>query len=538
MSCGFAQDESRSVVAKGAAVLMAAMLASRLLGYVREKAVTHYFGDKWWTDAFASAFNLPDLIYYLLAGGALGAALIPVLREYFARGDVEGGHRVANLVLNLMLVALLGAAVVAIVFAPPLVRIIARGYTPGIDPRYELTVGLTRVLMPQVVLMGISALLTALLQCHDHFTWPAVGWSVYNIGIIVGVMWLAGLVGGPPQRQIFGLAAGVILGAVLLVAIQGPVLRRVGFRWRPTLSVSDPEVGRVLRAWLPCMLALAFGQINLLWLPVVLGTYFGPGMVWSIRLAQRLILLPLSLFGISIATAAFPTLSTLAYAGRGEEMRRTFSRSLSSVLFFSLPSAAGLMVLALPLTRLLWKSGEYSEAAARANAQMLTFFALGVAGLCALQIINRAFFALREFAVPLKMGAGVFVLNLALCLLLMRTDLAYRGIALGTSIAFCVNALLLMVLLKKRMGAIGGRAIADSFLRSLVATGLMAGAAAAASGAAGGYALGAGLSRAALQVLAGMAAGIPVYLIAALLLKVPEAALTWQRIGRRLGWIS
>ncbi|NIM04988.1 MAG: murein biosynthesis integral membrane protein MurJ [Armatimonadetes bacterium] len=525
---------SKSVVAKGAAILMVAMVASRLLGYVREKAIAHYFGDNWWTDAFVSAFNVPDLIYYLLAGGALGAAFIPIFREYLARDDAEGGHRVASSLLNLMLLALLAAGLLAVIFAPALVRVIARGYTPGIDPRYELTISLTRVLMPQVVIMGISAIFTAMLQSHDHFTWPAIGWCVYNLGIITGAVFLAGLIGGPPEKQVYGLVFGVLLGAVLIVLIQLPTLRSKGFRWRLTVSLSDPDVRRVLRAWLPVMLALAFSQINLLALPQWLGTYFGDGMVLSVRLAQRLILVPFSLFGVSIATAAFPTMSTLAFSGHLQEMRRTFSRSLSSILFFTLPSAAGLMVLALPVTRLLWKSGEYSEAATAANASMLMFFAIGLAALCALQVINRAFFALREVSTPMKVGAAVFIINLLLCVLLMRTSLTYRGIALGTSIGFCINALILFELLRRRMEGIGGRAIADSFIRSLGAALLMAVVVAVVAGAVDRLTVGGGLQGAALKVFAGIAVGAPVYLAAALSLKVPEAALAWQRLLRRL----
>ncbi len=514
---------------------MAATLASRLLGYVREKAVAHYFGNNWWTDAFYSAFNVPDLIYYLLAGGALGAAFIPILREYFARDDREGGHRVVNSLLNIMLLALLTATTLAALLAPELVRLIARGYNPATDPRYALTVSLTRVLMPQVLIMGLSAVFTALLQCHDNFLWPAVGWVLYNVGFIIGAVWLPHLVGGPPQHQIYGVVLGVLLGAVMLILVMFPSLWRAGYRWRPEIDLSNPDVKRVGRAWLPIMLALAFSQINLLWLPLVLGTYFGNGMVVNIRLAQRLIVLPFGFFAVSIATAAFPTMSTLAFAGRLEELRRTFARSLSSVLFFALPSSAGLIVLALPLTRMMWKGGKFNEAGAVASAQMLGFFAAGLVGLCALQIINRAFFAMREVSVPVRVGALAFLANLGLCVLLMHTGMTYRGIALGTAIGFYVNAVLLIWFLKKKMGRIGGAAIADSFVRSLLATLVMCLVIVlTAEGIARLLGTTVSFSEAFLQVLAGMAVGVPTYLAAAWLLKVPEANIAWQRLSRKL----
>jgi putative peptidoglycan lipid II flippase len=530
---------SKNVIAKGAAILMAATIASRLLGYVREMAVTHHFGADWWTGAFAVAFNLPDLIYYLLAGGALGAAFIPVLREYLARQDVEGGHCLANSLLNLLLVALVSAGTLAIVFAPQLIRVIVPKYIPGADPpRYELTVTLTRILMFQMVLAGISALLTALLQCHDHFTWPAVSWSVYNVGIIFGAVVLSRLLGGPPQHQIYGVAIGVVLGAIMMVAVQLPSLRRVGFRWRPTMNLADPDIRRVLRSWVPIMLALAFSQFNLLWLPVNLGSYLSnniPGLEWSIRLAQRLILIPFGLFGAAIATAAFPTISTLARTGQMLEMRRVFSRSLSAMIFFTLPSSAGLIVLALPFTRAMWRHGAYSDLAAKQNAQMLTLFSLGLVALCTLQLVNRAFFALKEVKRPLFVGAGCFGLNLVLCLGLMRTPLSYRGIALGTSLAFFANALVLLVMLRKKMAGIDGARLLDTFWRCLAATLFMSLLAYLGSSVLVGKDTHIGkYSLPMLQSFAGIALAIPGYLIATYLLGVPEAKQTWQRIIKKI----
>ena len=527
------KQAARNIVTTGAIILMVATMASRLVGLVREKALAHYFGDKWWTDAFVSAFNIPDLIYYLLAGGALGAALIPIMREYVAKDDAEGGHRVANSLLNLVLLAMLGAGVLAFVFAPLLWKL---GYAVQ-DPRYALTVNLTRILLPQMAIMALSAIFTALLQCHDHFFWPAVGWVVYNVGQIFGTIWLAPMIGGAPQHQIYGVAFGVLIGAVLLIAIQLPKLRAVGYRWRPGIDLSNPDFKRVGKAWLPVMLTLAFSYISLQWLPQVLGTQFGEGMVLNVRLAQRFPLVPFGLFGVSISTAAFPTMSTLAFARRFGDLRHTFSRSFSSMMYLILPSSVALIVLAFPLTRLFWRSGEYSEAGAVANAQMLIFFSLDIVALSALQLINRGFFALRQVRTPLVVSGAVFAFNLALCLVLMRTSLSYKGIALGTSISFYLNALILFELLRRSMGGIDGRVLLNSLLRVLAAAILMAAGMLLTLGIIH-HLVGTGvlklaakdLKLAALEVLAGIAVAIPIYLLTTLLLKVPEASRTWERL--------
>ena len=517
---------------------MVATMASRLLGLVREKALAHYFGDKWWTDAFVSAFNIPDVIYYLLAGGALGAALIPIMREYVARDDIEGGHRVTNSLLNIVLLAMFAAGVLAYIFAPLLWKL---GYDPVTDPRYALTVNLTRLLLPQMAIMAVSAIFTALLQCHDHFFWPAVGWVIYNVGAIMGTIWIGPMMGGPMEHQIYGVVIGVLIGALLLIVIQFPKLYAVGYRWRPVIELANPDVRRLGQAWLPVMLTLAFSYISLQWLPQVLGTKFSEGMVLNIRLAQRFPLLPFGLFAVAIATAAFPTMSTLASSGRLDELRHTFSKSFASIMYFILPSSAALIVLAFPLTRMFWKSGQYSEAGVVANAQMLAFFSLGIVALSALQLINRGFFALRQVKTPLKVGGVVFAFNLALCVALMHTSLSYRGISLGISISFCLNALILFPLLRKEMGGFCGKAMLSSFLRVLVATLLMSLVMVLARDAmqhlvsSGTIHLAAKSAKfAALEVAAGTLAAVPVYLITTLALKVPEASRTWAKIRGKL----
>ena len=516
---------------------MVATLGSRLLGYARERVIAHNFGSHWYTEAFVSAFNLPDLIYYLLAGGALGAAFIPVLTEYFSRGEEEAGHRLACSILNLMVLALAAASVLAIIFAPALVRVIARGYEPGVDPRYALTVTLTRVITGMIVLMGISALTTAILQCHDHFFWPAVAWCTYSVGIIAGATWIASWLGGSKEHQILGLALGVWLGALLLVGAQLPALARRGFRWRPVLELGHPDVRRTLKAWFPVMLGLAISQVNLLWLPVVLGTYFSgaqEGIVLDIRLANRLIVFVLGMVGVAIGTAAFPTMARQSAEGELEGLRRTLSGGLRYIFFLAAPAMAGLLVLSVPVTRALWRGGAYTEAAVLANARLVVFFSLGLLGLCALQLITRGFYALRDFTTPVKVGVATFGLNLGLSWWLMHTGLRYGGIALAVSVTFTLNALVLVALLRRRLGRIEGRAIANSLWRVGVAAVLMAVLARAAAELVGAR-LGGSVGSASLQVLAGLVVGMPAYLLLAAALRVPEVGAAWRIAGRRLG---
>jgi putative peptidoglycan lipid II flippase len=551
---GYNASVKRQTILAGSGIMMGAMLLSRLLGLVREKSLAFYWGRSPHTDAFWAAFMLPDLLYYLLAGGALGAAVIPVFAGYLQEKGSDEHWRVGNALLTLFgLCAALGAAII-VVFAHPLVRLVAPGFTKYHPAQAAESAGYVRIIAPMVFFTVFSALSTAMLQAHRHFTAPSFAWLAYNFGIIGGAF-VGGLVvnryvGDPAGLR--AVAVGVVVGAVLLVVVQLPSLAARGFRLRPVLDLSHPGVKETVRLFLPYMAGLAFPQICLLWLPSFFGSYFPEGGITSLRYANRLVVLPLSLFGISISTAAFPAMAEQVAAGRMGEFRRLISGSLRAVMFLAIPSAAGIFVLADPIVRLLWRGGAFHEGDVAASTFCLVFYTVSLIGLSGLQIINRAFYSLRDTRTPPLIGIGYSVLVVVIAIGLMRTSLQYAAIAAATSVGTMVGFLLMVAILRQRLGGLDGRTIALSVVRITIASVVMALVAMIVSKWSGAI-LGAPATRfmltapantlsigrpvptshVGMQVMLSMAAGIVAYVVALFLLRAPEVRETYDTIRRR-----
>jgi putative peptidoglycan lipid II flippase len=523
---------------------MAATVASRLLGYARDKIIAFQFGRDLHTDAYWAAFSVPDLLYFLLAGGALSAALIPVFTDYLVHQERDEAWRVAVTLANLLVVLVAGGVVLIVVFAPQLVWVAAPGFYRKYPQAVEECVRYVRIMAPMVFMTALSALSTGILQAFQHFTSPAAAWCLYNVGIIFGAVFLAGSLGIP------GLCVGVLIGAASMVLVQLPSLHARGFRWRPSLDLKHPGVVKVIRYFLPVMAGLFFTQLCLFWLPNFFGSFYEGG-VTSLRYANRLVILPLGLFGVAISTAAFPTLSEHVARGEVAEFKRTFSASLRAIFLLALPSSVALAALAGPIVRLLWQGGKFGGGDVEASAFALVYYSPGLLAISALQIINRAFYSLRDMKTPPLVGAGYVVFNLALAPVLMGTGLRYGGVALATSLSTTAGMVVLMYLLSRRMGGMGGREMTACFLKSAVAAGAM-GVACYYVSAWVGNAVGApvtrfsltaptggasasarSLSAVGLQVLAACAVGAIVYYLVLRALRCAEIEEVVRRVRRR-----
>jgi putative peptidoglycan lipid II flippase len=548
----------RQSILAGASIMAAAALLSRILGWVRDRSIGHYWGSTHHTDAYWAAFGVPDLLYYLLAGGAIGAALIPVFSGYLRRDEAEESWHAANTLITLFLLVAAVGVICIMVFAPQLVILVAPGFIKkrGLEASVECA-GFVRILAPMVFFTMLSGFFTAILQSHRHFTAPALAWLVYNFGIIGGA-----LAGGEIYARRYGpvvglkvVCLGVVTGAVLLVVVQVPSMVARGFRFRPRLDLKHPGVREVIRLFIPYMAGLAFTQICLLWLPNYFGSYFTEGAITSLRYANRLVVLPLGLFGIAISTAAFPAMAERAHAGETAEFRRLISGSLRAVLFLSVPCAAALIVLAGPILRLLWRSGKFGEGAIGAAEFCLLYYALALIGLSVLQVVNRAFYSLKDARTPPLVGVGytAIIVGLAVLSVRMGTRLQYAGIAAATSVGVTVGMIVLFELLRRRLGGVNGGEILRSFLRFAVASAVLAvvalyvsrwsgqllhvpathfatGAPVAGSQSAEAAAP---ITRVAVQVLASMVAGGAAYLVTLWLLGASELASLRDVIRRR-----
>jgi putative peptidoglycan lipid II flippase len=394
-----------------------------------------------------------------------------------------------------------------------------------------------------VFFTALSALATGALQSFGHFTAPAVAWSAYNIGIIFGAVALARTLG------ILGLCVGVLIGAAGMVIVQIPVMRRLGFRRSGAMDLSDEGARTVISNFAPIAGGLIFTQLSLLWFPSFFGSFF-PGGVMTLRYANRLIILPLGMFGVAISTAAFPALAGQAVRGESTEFKRTFNASMRAVVLLSVPSAVGLVVLGGPLTRLLWQGGAFGDAAVRAAAFALVFYAPGLLALAVLQIVNRAFYSLKDVMTPPVVGVGYVAVNGALAFALMRTPLKYGGVALATSVGTILGAVVLLGLLRRKLGPMDLSGLAVCFGRACLASAAMGWACWEISSRLGqrigvvpsplsfeapsaiGKAapLAGGLSGVAAQVVCAILVGAAVYALALKLLRAPELDRAWRAV--------
>ena len=496
----------------GVAVLMASFVLSRALGLAREIAISARFGTSAEFDAYVAAFRLPDLAFLLFAGGALSSAYIPLYRETLDRNDPAAARAFGSTALNAVILAA-GFFVVAIILLAPLIVPL---FTPGFDAKTRtLTVALLGIVAFSPLLLAASEVLTATLHTRRHFLLPAVAPLLYNAAIIFGVVALAARWG------IYGVAIGVIIGAGLHLVVQIPAFRALGPGYSLTLDPRLPELARLLRAAAPRMAGLVSVHLALIFIMVTLASGLGEGAVAGLHYAWTLMMLPLGVFGMAVARAWFPRFAAAAAPGPTPLLARQLTSAVRAVLFFLLPSAAGLMLFAPLVVAVLFQRGGFDAASTDLTSWALLFFGVGLAGHGAVEVLNRGFFALQDTRTPVLIGIASMGLGIALALLL-KGPLAQGGLALGISLAVLLEAVWLWLLLARRVP--GFRFLAG--MPSMLLCALLA------AGVSGGLQWLAPLSGAPALVRLALygAALLVVYVIAALLFGVPEARTAWRRL--------
>lgn len=516
-------------VARAAGIVMFAIFVSRILGFVRERAIAEVFGRTDVTDVFYAAFSLPDLMYQLLVGGALSSAFIPVFTQYLARGDEEEAWKVASTFINAAAILLAVSMVLGIVFAPALAPLVGIGFA---GEQRELLIRLMRITFPAVFFTALSGLEMGVLNSYQKFTMPAIGPIIYNLAQILGAYVLGPIIG------IFGMAVGTICGSVGSFSVQAPtVLRIARAHYRPIIDIHHPGIRRMMRLMVPALIGLSIAQINLI-VGQNLASLLETGSIVALRLANRLIHFPLGVFAMGISTAAFPTLARLAARQEMEEFGRTFSFSLRVVFFITIPSAVGMAALRVPIVRLLFQSGEFTAQDTEATAFALLFYSLGLFAQSGLQILTRIFYSLQDTVTPVKVGLLTVIINLLLSLALLQwTELAHGGLALAFSVTSTVNMLVFLILLRRKLGVIGGGRLLVTVAKSLAAALVMGAVASWTAGVLEGVVgVETGTSRL-IQTMGAISVGAVVYLVTAFLLRMEELLFVtkslWARLRRR-----
>jgi putative peptidoglycan lipid II flippase len=511
--------ESRDGMVRAVGAIGLATLLSRVLGYVRDMVVAHVFGAGPVTDAFFVAFRIPNLFRRLLAEGALSSALIPVFTGYLARGGGQAFNRMARAVLGAGTGSLVLVSAAGVAAAPWIVAVLTPGWTADRE-LLDLAVRLTRIMFPYLLLVGLAALATGVLNAHHRFVAAAAGPAVLNVGIIAGVLLLAGRLDPP----VLSLAVGVLAGGLGQLLVQLPGVRRLGVPLAPSAEWCHPAVREIGLRLVPAVFGLAAVQVAVL-VNTLLASLLPGGTVSYLYYADRIMEFPLGVFGIAVATAVLPTMSAQAARGESAALVGTVGFSLRLSAFVTVPAAAGLLALGEPIVRLLFLRGRFGDAEAAATAQALLGYAVGLPAFAATRLLAQAFYALGDPRRPVLVGLGGVALNVVLAVLLMR-PLAHAGLALASSLTAYANLAVLAWLLRRRLGRLEGRATAVCLVRVLAASTVVAAACAWAAPVAP-RSLGEGA-----HTLAVVAGGAALYLGLAALLRAPELR-QLRALGRR-----
>jgi putative peptidoglycan lipid II flippase len=508
------ENENREQVAKAASIVMLAILVSRILGFIRERAVAEVFGRTATTDVFFAAFALPDLMYQLLVGGALSSAFIPVFTQYLAKDDEKEAWYVASVFLNTTFLILLLIMVLGVVFTPSLAPLVGMGFS---GEQRDLLVLLMRVTFPAVFFTALAGLCMGVLHSYQKFLLPALGPIVYNMGQILGAYILGPIIG------IMGMAVGTVLGAMGNFGIQFPaVLRRAKKHYRPILDFKHPGIRRMVMLMLPAIVGLSISQVNVI-ISQNLASTLETGSIVALRLANRLINFPLGIFAMGISTAVFPTLARLTARGETQEFSRTLSFGLRIVFFITIPSAVGMAFLRVPIVRLLFESGEFYAADTLATAFALLFYVPGLIAQSALQVTTRGFYSLQDTKTPVKIGFVTVVVNFLLSLAFLNwTNLGAGGLAFAYSLSSIFNMLLALGILGKRVGSLVDGRMWATFAKSTIASLLMGISAYYTASFLESYLSMTSKLGQLLQTFAAIGVGVAVYLVLSFVLKMEE----------------
>ncbi len=518
---GRRRSRSSSFLA-AAGVLTITMLLSRVLGFVRDFAITSSFGFGAETDAYYAAFTIPDLIYFALVGGALSSAFIPVFSSYLATEREEEGCRMASTILNLVSLAALFLIALGLIFTPQLVRLLVR-FT---DETFALTVLLTRVMFAQCFFMCLTGISQGILQCYKEFTVPAMGAVVYNITIIVLGLLLSRRLG------VMGFSIGVVVGAALNLAMQVRTLIQYGFDYRPVLDLHHPGVKKFFLLFVPVVLGLSMNELNLL-VSQNLASGLGAGTVSAMKNAQRVMMLPVGIFASAIGLSVFPTMTSHVARGEIAEYKENLNMGLRTVIFITLPASVGLIALRYPVVRAMYQQFAVTPENVELVSVILFYYSLGIVGYSAQQILNRGYYAVEDTRSPVVINVFILLFNIVLSVLLVK-PMAYRGLALAYSLSGLLSMAVLWFGLSRKIGAFGGHAIFRSAMQSLAASvGMGLGVAGLAEVLEQAWDMSSKVGQIG-QVLLCVAFGVVIYAMLAALMRMEEAQVLLRVIKRKL----
>ena len=508
-------------IAQTAGLIALGSISSRLLGLVREQLIAYLFGATGLVSAFGIAAKVPKMIYELLVGGMLSAALVPVFSQVTEQQGRGALWALFSRVASLLAVVLAAIVLLLEALAPQLAWLLGGGFEPELQAALAQ---MLRIITPAVLLFGLSGVVTGLLYTLKRFTYPAFAAAVFNLGIIIAAPLLAG------RLDAYSLAVGVLLGSILQLLIQIPALRDVRFRFK--LDLSDPALRRLLVLYLPIALGLVVSNVQVAIDQRLASSTGESSIAWMDR-ATTLIQLPHGMVAVAISLAVLPTLSQLSAAGNRDGFRRTLGLGIRLVLVLIVPATLGLLVLAEPITALLFEHGKFTAHDTFWTAWALRCYLAGLIFAAIDWPLNYAFYARQDTLTPALVGVLSVGIYLAVALVLIK-PLGMLGLVLADSAKHVGHAVTMLILTWRRIGNMADQRLGQTAGKALLASGVMAGLIALALGATGYLAELDGLPGQLLAVVIPGGIGILAYLALASVLRIEEIARFRDMARRRL----
>jgi putative peptidoglycan lipid II flippase len=455
-------SEKRNI-ARAAGILGSATMLSRIMGMVRDMVVSRLFGAGLATDAFFAAFQIPNMLRRFFAEGALTAAFVPTFSSTLTKHGEEKARELANTCFTLLTIVMAAITLAGILLSPVIVGLMFPGFKaePG---KLELAVLLNRLMFPYIFFISLVALCMGILNTLRHFFTPAISTVFLNISMILAAFCLRGFFEAP----ITALAVGVLIGGCIQLIMQLPVLWSKGFPLRPNFNFSSPEVRSIGLLMLPSVFGVGVYYLNIT-VSAILASLLPQGSISYLYYAQRLFEFPQGVFTASVAQAVLPSMSRQAAVGDIAGMKETLSFGVRLMLFITIPAMAGLMVCSTPIFSLIFMGGAFDYETAVNSAQALLYYSAGLSFVALTRVLAPVFYALKDTKTPVFTALITFIINLCLSLALMG-PLKHGGLALATTLSALCNMLLLLWLLRRKIGSFGGNRIMLTALKSSLAS--------------------------------------------------------------------
>lgn len=442
-------------VAKAALTTTTLLLLARIFGFLREVVIAKLFGATRLVDIYVAAFTIPDILFFLLSGGALSSAFVPIYTQYLTENKEEEARRMLSSILSLLFTTLILIIGITEIFAYPLVKAVVPHFPPQ-DLAY--CVFLTRLMLPSVIFFVLGGIFTGAAYCHGQFLIPALSGVIYNTLIIMAGLFLG------PSLKVTGLSVGVVAGSFIgNFLLQIWYILRIGIKPRFILDYRHPGVRKVFIIMLPIVFSLSVSQLTVV-INRVLASGLGAGAIAGLNYANRLTQFPLGIFGQALGIAVFPTLSALSAQRRMKELKRATSLAIRTLFFLNIPSAIFFILFSIPIVQFVYQRGAFTYQDTLMTAPILAFYSVGLPALSASQIANRTFYSLQDSLTPLFCGVASVVLCAVLNVMFVG-PFGVKGLAFASSLSAYFNIFLLLWFLRPQLQGVEGKELMISFVK-------------------------------------------------------------------------